>query len=237
MNSPGYREIALQGLWKNNPGLVQLLGLCPLLGTSSSMVNALGLGLATIFVLVCTSVAVALIRGTLSEAVRLPAFLLIIATLTTCVELLMQAWRYELYEVLGIFVPLITTNCVILGRAQSFAANNNVARSAFDALMMGLGFALVLLVIGTLRELLGHGTLLAGMDLLFGSIAADWKLQIPGYQGLLLAVLPPGAFLVLGLLIALKNRIDESLADRARAQAGDVPATERQRVRVTGVIE
>ncbi|MBD9503742.1 electron transport complex subunit E [Pseudomonas sp. PDM17] len=237
MSNPGYREIALQGLWKNNPGLVQLLGLCPLLGTSSSMVNALGLGLATIFVLVCSSVAVSLIRGTLSEAVRLPAFLLVIATLTTCVELLMQAWRYELYEVLGIFVPLITTNCVILGGAQSFAANNNVARSAFDGLMMGLGFALVLLAIGTLRELLGHGTLLAGMDLLFGPAATSWKLQVPGYQGLLLAVLPPGAFLVLGLLLALKNRIDESLADRAKAQAGDVPATERQRVRVTGVIE
>lgn len=237
MSNPGYREIALQGLWKNNPGLVQLLGLCPLLGTSSSMVNALGLGLATVFVLVCSSVIVSLIRGTLSEAVRLPAFLLVIATLTTCAELLMQAWRYELYEVLGIFVPLITINCVILGRAQSFASTNNVARSAFDGLMMGLGFALVLLTIGTLRELLGHGTLLAGMDLLFGPAAADWKLQIPGYQGLLLAVLPPGAFLVLGLLIALKNRIDESLAGRAKAQAGDVPATERQRVRVTGVIE
>jgi len=237
MNNPGYREIALQGLWKNNPGLVQLLGLCPLLGTSSSMVNALGLGLATIFVLVCSSVAVSLIRGTLSEAVRPPAFLLVIATLTTCLELLMQAWRYELYEVLGIFVPLITTNCLILGRAESFAANNNLVRSAFDALMMGLGFALVLLTIGTLRELLGHGTLLAGMDLLFGPAAAGWKLHIPGYQGLLLAVLPPGAFLVLGLLLALKNRIDESLAERARAPAGDAPATERQRVRVTGVIE
>ncbi|MDU4249352.1 electron transport complex subunit E [Pseudomonas sp.] len=237
MNNPGYREIALQGLWKNNPGLVQLLGLCPLLGTSSSMVNALGLGLATIFVLVCSSVSVSLIRGTLSEAVRLPAFLLVITALTTCVELLMQAWRYELYEVLGIFVPLITTNCVILGRAQSFASTNNVVRSAFDGLMMGLGFALVLLAIGTLRELLGHGTLFAGMDLLFGPSAAEWKLQIPGYRGLLLAVLPPGAFLVLGLLIALKNRIDESLADRAKAPAGDEPATERQRVRVTGVIE
>ena len=134
-------------------------------------------------------------------------------------------------------MPLITINCVILGRAQSFASTNNVARSAFDGLMMGLGFALVLLTIGTLRELLGHGTLLAGMDLLFGPAAADWKLQVPGYQGLLLAVLPPGAFLMLGLLIALKNRIDESLAGRAKAQAGDVPATERQRVRVTGVIE
>ena len=237
MNDPGYREIALQGLWKNNPGLVQLLGLCPLLGTSSSMVNALGLGLATLFVLVCSSVSVSLIRSTLSETVRLPAFLLIIASLTTCIELLMQAWRFELYQVLGIFVPLITTNCVILGRAQTFASQNNLARSAFDALMMGLGFALVLLIIGTLRELLGHGTLLAGMELLFGPAAAGWTVQVPGYQGLLLAVLPPGAFLVLGLLIALKNRIDESLADRAKAQAGNVPATERQRVRVTGVIE
>ncbi|OBY48882.1 electron transport complex subunit E [Pseudomonas sp. AU12215] len=237
MNDPGFREIALQGLWKNNPGLVQLLGLCPLLGTSSSMVNALGLGLATLFVLVCSSVSVSLIRSTLSETVRLPAFLLIIATLTTCIEMLMQAWRFELYQVLGIFVPLITTNCVILGRAQTFASQNNLARSAFDALMMGLGFALVLLIIGTLRELLGHGTLLAGMELLFGPAAADWTVQVPGYQGLLLAVLPPGAFLVLGLLIALKNRIDESLADRAKAQAGNVPATERQRVRVTGVIE
>ena len=237
MNDPGFREIALQGLWKNNPGLVQLLGLCPLLGTSSSMVNALGLGLATLFVLVCSSVSVSLIRSALSETVRLPAFLLIIASLTTCIELLMQAWRFELYQVLGIFVPLITTNCVILGRAQTFASQNNLARSAFDALMMGLGFALVLLIIGTLRELLGHGTLLAGMELLFGPAAADWTVQVPGYQGLLLAVLPPGAFLVLGLLIALKNRIDESLADRAKAQAGNVPATERQRVRVTGVIE
>ncbi|MCJ1879880.1 electron transport complex subunit E [Pseudomonas nitroreducens] len=237
MNDPGYREIALQGLWKNNPGLVQLLGLCPLLGTSSSMVNALGLGLATLFVLVCSSVSVSLIRSTLSETVRLPAFLLIIATLTTCIELLMQAWRFELYQVLGIFVPLITTNCVILGRAQTFASQNNLARSAFNALMMGLGFALVLLIIGILRELLGHGTLLAGMELLFGPAAAGWTVRVPGYQGLLLAVLPPGAFLVLGLLIALKNRIDESLADRAKAQAGNVPATERQRVRVTGVIE
>lgn len=237
MSNPGYREMALQGLWKNNPGLVQLLGLCPLLATSNSMVKALGLGLATIVVLVLCSTAVALIRGSLSQTVRLPVFLLIIATLTTCIELLMQAWRFELYQVLGIFVPLITTNCVILGRAESFAANNSVARSAFDGLMMGLGFALVLLTLGTLRELLGQGTLLAGMDLLFGPAAADWKVQIPGYQGLLLAVLPPGAFLVLGLLIALKNRIDESLAERAKAQAGDVPATERQRVRVTGVIE
>lgn len=232
-----YREIAKQGLWQNNPGLVQLLGLCPLLGTSNSMVNALGLGLATIFVLACSNAAVSASRRWLSEAVRLPVFVLIIAALTTCIELLMQAWTFELYQILGIFIPLITTNCVILGRAEAFAARNGVLRSAFDGLMTGAGFALVLLVLGTLRELFGHGTLLADMNLLFGPAAASWKLQVPGYQGFLLAVLPPGAFLLLGLLIALKNRIDESLAERAKAQAGNVPASERQRVRVTGVIE
>ena len=232
-----YREIARQGLWQNNAGLVQLLGLCPLLGTSNSMVNALGLGLATIFVLACSNAAVSASRRWLSDAVRLPAFVLIIAALTTCIELLMQAWTFELYQILGIFIPLITTNCVILGRAEAFAARNGVLRSAFDGLMTGAGFALVLLVLGTLRELFGHGTLLADMNLLFGPAAASWKLQVPGYQGFLLAVLPPGAFLLLGLLIALKNRIDESLAESAKAPLGNAPASERQRVRVTGVIE
>lgn len=223
-----------------HPGLVQLLGLCPLLGTSNSTVNALGLGLATMLVLACSNAAVSLVRGAVSEAIRLPAFVMIIAVLTTCIELLMQAWTYELYQVLGIFIPLITTNCVILGRAEAFAAKNGVLRASFDGLLMGLGFALVLLVLGGLRELLGQGTLLADMHLLFGPAAADWKIQpFPQYQGFLLAILPPGAFIMLGLLIALKNRIDESLAERAKVQAGDVPATQRQRqrVRVTGVIE
>ncbi|HHG4459018.1 TPA: electron transport complex subunit E [Pseudomonas aeruginosa] len=238
MSEQDFREIARNGLWRNNLGLVQLLGLCPLLGTSNSTVNALGLGLATMLVLACSNAAVSLVRGAVSEAIRLPAFVMIIAVLTTCIELLMQAWTYELYQVLGIFIPLITTNCVILGRAEAFAAKNGVLRASFDGLLMGLGFALVLLVLGGLRELLGQGTLLADMHLLFGPAAADWKIQpFPQYQGFLLAILPPGAFIMLGLLIALKNRIDESLAERAKVQAGDVPATQRQRVRVTGVIE
>ncbi|EPU0242276.1 TPA: electron transport complex subunit E [Pseudomonas aeruginosa] len=238
MSEQDFREIARNGLWRNNPGLVQLLGLCPLLGTSNSTVNALGLGLATMLVLACSNAAVSLVRGAVSEAIRLPAFVMIIAVLTTCIELLMQAWTYELYQVLGIFIPLITTNCVILGRAEAFAAKNGVLRASFDGLLMGLGFALVLLVLGGLRELLGQGTLLADMHLLFGPAAGDWKIQpFPQYQGFLLAILPPGAFIMLGLLIALKNRIDESLAERAKVQAGDVPATQRQRVRVTGVIE
>ncbi|MEW3471520.1 electron transport complex subunit E [Pseudomonas aeruginosa] len=238
MSEQDFREIARNGLWRNNPGLAQLLGLCLLLGTSNSTVNALGLGLATMLVLACSNAAVSLVRGAVSEAIRLPAFVMIIAVLTTCIELLMQAWTYELYQVLGIFIPLITTNCVILGRAEAFAAKNGVLRASFDGLLMGLGFALVLLVLGGLRELLGQGTLLADMHLLFGPAAADWKIQpFPQYQGFLLAILPPGAFIMLGLLIALKNRIDESLAERAKVQAGDVPATQRQRVRVTGVIE
>lgn len=232
-----YREIAINGLWKNNPGLVQLLGLCPLLGVSNSVVNALGMGLATAVVLAASNAAVALIRNQVTDAVRLPVFVMIIAALTTCIELLMQAFTYELYQILGIFIPLITTNCIILGRAEAFAAKNSVAHATFDGLMMGSGFGLVMLAIGSVRELLGTGALLANMQLLFGPMAADWQMTVfNNYPGFLLAILPPGAFLVLGLLIALKNRLEQSLAERAKAAQ---PAAEpiSRRVRVTGVIE
>src|SRR5690554_3609609 len=141
--STSFREITINGLWKNNPGLVQLLGLCPLLGTSNSTVNALGLGIATALVLICSNAAVSLIRNTVTNAVRLPVFVMIIAALTTCIELLMQAFTYQLYMILGVFIPLITTNCIILGRAEAFAAKNSVASSAYDGFIMGLGFALV----------------------------------------------------------------------------------------------
>ncbi len=236
--SQSYREIAVNGLWKNNPALIQLLGLCPLLGTSNSTVNALGLALATMLVLTCSNAAVSLIRGVTHTAVRLPAFVMIIAALTTCTELLMQAYTYELYQILGIFIPLITTNCVILGRADGFAAKNGVARSAFDGLMMGIGFGLVLVVLGAVRELLGSGTLLADMQLLFGAGAADWRIEAFGsdYRGFLLAILPPGAFIVLGLMIAMKNRIDQYLLEKARASTVQAPR-ESRRVRVTGVVE
>lgn len=227
-----YKELTINGLWKNNPGLVQLLGLCPLLGTSNSTVNALGLGLATILVLTCSNAAVSLIRNAVTPAIRLPAFVMIIAALTTCIELLMQAYTYELYMILGVFIPLITTNCIILGRAESFAAKNDLASSSYDGFIMGLGFALVLVVIGMLRELLGTGILFANMQLLFGSAASSWQLVVfADYQGFLLAILPPGAFIVLGLLVALKNLIDQQLAQRA--PAATVTASER-RVRVTG---
>ncbi len=237
MTNPSYRELSVNGLWKNNPALVQLLGLCPLLGVSNSAVNALGLGLATALVLICSNIAVSLVRGVVNTAVRLPAFVMIIAALTTCIELLMQAYTYELYQILGIFIPLITTNCVILGRADGFAAKHNPLIAGFDGLLMGLGFALVLLVLGGVRELLGTGALFANMHLLFGQAAANWQLTlVRDYKGFLLAILPPGAFIVLGLLIALKNRIDQQLAERAKATQADEPVQSR-RVRVTGVIE
>ncbi len=233
-----YREIAVNGLWKNNPGLVQLLGLCPLLGVSNSMVNALGMGIATALVLAASNAAVALIRRQVTDAVRLPVFVMIIAALTTCIELLMQAFTYELYQILGIFIPLITTNCIILGRAEAFAAKNSVAHASFDGLMMGTGFGLVLLALGSVRELLGTGMLLSNMQLLFGAQAASWQIEVfPHYPGFLLAILPPGAFLVLGLLIAGKNYLDARASERAKAVQVPVEAVPSRRVRVTGVIE
>lgn len=235
--SVNYKELTINGLWKNNPGLVQLLGLCPLMGTSNSTVNALGLGIATLLVLACSNAAVSLIRHAVTPAIRLPVFVMIIAALTTCIELLMQAYTYQLYMILGVFIPLITTNCIILGRAEAFAAKNNVVSATYDGFIMGLGFALVLLVIGMVRELLGTGMLFANMQLLLGPLAANWQWVVfENYQGFLLAILPPGAFLVMGLLIALKNHIDDWVLARQPAVAPIATAADR-RVRVTGVVE
>ena len=229
-------RIALNGLWKNNPALVQLLGLCPLLGVSSSVVNALGLGLATMLVVTGSNIAVSLIRRQVNDAIRLPVFVMIIAAFTTCIELLMQAYTYELYRILGIFIPLIVTNCVILGRADGFASRNPVLPSAFDGLMMGCGFAVILLLLGALREVVGQGTLFASMDLLFGPMASDWTITIiPNYKQFLFAILPPGAFVFMGFLIALKNSIDRRLEERRRGLTPEVPK-ESRRVRVTGDI-
>lgn len=232
-----YKELSINGLWKNNPALVQLLGLCPLLAVTGSVVNALGLGLATLAVLVGSNVAVSLIRKSVSDAVRLPAFVMIIATFTTCTELLMKAFTFELYQVLGIFIPLIVTNCAILGRADAFACKNKVGPAAFDGLMMGLGFMAVLLAIGAIREVLGAGTLFADMDLLLGPMAANWTLDLFGddYPGFLIAVLPPGAFLVCGFLIAIKNVIDAKQAEKAKALKAAEPKVSK-RVRSTGEV-
>jgi len=231
------KDITHNGLWKNNPALVQLLGLCPLLAVTGSIVNALGLGLATMLVLIGSNVAVSLIRNAVSDAVKLPAFVMIIAAFTTCTELLMQAFTYELYQILGIFIPLIVTNCAILGRADAFASKNRVLPSALDGFMMGLGFMWVLLAIGAIRELIGAGTLFDNMHLLFGETAKSWTLNVFGenYKGFLVAVLPPGAFLVAGLLIAIKNLFD-ARAKRLRDAQKSETEKGSKRVRTTGQI-
>ncbi|MBK8993090.1 MAG: electron transport complex subunit E [Gammaproteobacteria bacterium] len=237
MSEPRIGDIALNGLWKNNPALVQSLGLCPLLAVSGSVVNALGMGLATALVLMGTNTLVSMVRHVVPDTIRLPAFVLIIAGAVTLVELLMQAYAYGLYEVLGIFLPLITTNCVVLGRAEAFASKNPVPLAALEGLMMGLGFSAVLVVLGALRELLGNGTLFADMQLLFGPMAAGWEVRPFGEQRhFLLAVLPPGAFLFTGLLIALKNGIDTQLKARAEAARAPQAPAGSKRVRVTGHI-
>jgi electron transport complex protein RnfE len=199
------------------------------------VVNALGLARATLFVLVTSNLCVSLIRNVVTESIRLPAFVLIIAAAVTGTELLMQAYAYDLYQILGIFLPLITTNCVILGRADAFAAKNPLLPAVADGVMMGLGFGLVLGVLGAVRELLGTGAVLANMDLLLGPMAQDWTLVVAAdYTGLLLAILPPGAFIITGLMIAAKNRIDTQIAQAN--QTGLDIQTGNKRVRVTGEI-
>lgn len=213
-------DIVRNGLWSNNPGLVQLLGLCPLLAVSNSVVNALGLGLATLLVLTASNIAISAIRHVVRDEIRIPVFVLVIAAFVTTVELAMNAWLHELYTILGIFIPLIVTNCAIIGRAEAFASRNTVVHAALDGFMMGAGFMLALVALGAMRELLGAGTLLADADLLFGPVATHWTLTIiPDFRGFLLAILPPGAFIGLALLIAAKNGWE-----RRRAR----PATRRQ---------
>ena len=221
MTENTYREIIRDGLWNNNQALVALLGLCPLLAVTNTAVNGLGLGLATTLVLVCSNVTVSLIRNLVRPEVRLPVFVLVIASFVTAVELIMNAWFHDLFKILGIFIPLIVTNCTIIGRAEAFATRNTVDRALVDALSIGVGFMAVLVVLGGLRELLGMGTLFSQAHLMFGDAARGLTLTLSeDYGGFLLAILPPGAFIGLGLLIAIKNLID---ARREKAPAA-VPA-------------
>lgn len=220
-----YREISRDGLWRNNVGLVQLLGLCPLLAVSNSLVNGLGLGLATTMVLVGSSTVISIIQSWVPREIRIPVFVLVIASLVTAVDLAMNAWFHQLYRVLGIFIPLIVTNCAIIGRAEAFASRNPVPAAALDGLMMGLGFTAVLVILGAGREIIGQGTLLDQAHTLFGPIAQDWTLQFGADRhGLLVALLPPGAFIGLGLMIAAKNVIDARIARRATKPADALPA-------------
>jgi electron transport complex protein RnfE len=236
MSDISYREISLNGLWKNNPAIVQLLGLCPLLAVTGSVINALGMGIATMLVLTVSNTCVSMIRSFASDAIRLPAFVMIIAAAVTCIELLMQAFAYELFQILGIFLPLITTNCVILGRADAFACKNKVLPSMYDGFIMGAGFAVILMFLGAIREVVGTGAIFANMDLLFGEGAKSWKIVlVDDYTAVLVAILPPGAFIFTGMIIALKNIIDTGIKNREAAKTEKVEPTSR-RVRVTGNI-
>lgn len=198
--------IFADGVWRQNTGLVVLLGLCPLLAVSSTVTNALGLGLATAVVLAVSNLSVSLARGLLRPEIRIPAYVLIIASAVTAVELLMRAWLHDLYLVLGIFIPLIVTNCAIIGRAEAFASRNAPLPALVDGIATGLGFCLTLVLLGAFRELVGQGTLLADAHLLFGEWGRALTVTvIPDHPGFLLALLPPGAFIALGLLVAARN--------------------------------
>lgn len=226
MSAAAYREIVSNGLWKQNSGVVQLLGMCPLLAISTSVVNAASLGLATALVMAASNGAISLIRNVVPKEIRIAVFILIIAALVTAIQLAINAFIHPLYLVLGIFIPLITTNCIVLARTEAFASKNRFLPSVVDGFMMGLGLTLVLIVLGGMRELLGKGTLFSGIDLVFGAQAKAWVWHLlPDYKGFLLAVLPPGAFFGLGLLIAGKNWLDKRAAGRtARASIRIAPA-------------
>jgi len=217
MSDTSYRSIIYNGLWKNNPAFVQLLGLCPLLAVSNTVINGLGLGLATILTLVASNVMVAMIRHWVRPEIRIPVFVLIIASTVTIIEISMNAWFHELYNILGIFIPLIVTNCAIIARAEAFASKNTVSSSFIDGLFMGLGFTAVLVTLGAMREIIGLGTLFQQAHLMFGDAARDMTITFfDNYRGYLLAILPPGAFIGLGLLIAGKNIIDKKQLAREK---------------------
>lgn len=231
-----YSNIIKDGLWNKNVATVQILGLCPLLAVTGSVVNAIGLGIATTAVLVGSNVLVSLIRGGVNDAIRLPVFVMIIASLTTCTEFIMQAYTFELYQILGIFIPLIVTNCCILGRADGFARKNPILPSLLDGLMMGTGFLVVLILLGAFREALGQGTLFANMDLIFGSVAENWEIKVfEEFPGFLFLALPPGAFFGLGIIIALKNVINDKMDEMQEKKSIPVESGAK-RVRVTGNI-
>lgn len=210
-----WQQITREGLWQRNPALVQLLGLCPLLAVSNTLINGLAMALATLLVLVLTETLVSASRHALASEIRIPAYVIVIASSVTVVELLMRAWLPTLDRTLGIFIPIITTNCLIIARAETCAARSPVPVALLDALMQGAGFGAVLVVLGAGRELLAHGCLLSDAARLFGPQAAGWKISLPYNPDLLIAVLPPGAFFGLGLLVAAHQALSRRRLRRA----------------------
>ncbi|MCG7530726.1 electron transport complex subunit E [Psychrobium sp. MM17-31] len=220
-----YGELTWQGLWKNNPGLVQLLGLCPLLAVTSTLTNALGMSLATILVMVGSNATVSLIRQFIPKEIRIPIFVMIIAGYVTCVQLLFNAYAFGLYQSLGIFLPLIVTNCIIIGRAEAYASKNALIPSIYDGFIMAIGFSVVLVLLGAIREVLGQGTLFDGADLLLGPWASSLRIELFAIdQSFLFIMLPPGAFVALGFILALKNSLNN------KVEAMVVPPVEKKEI-------
>ena len=209
MSQTSYSTIVRDGLWNNNPALVQILGLCPLLAVTGTATNGLGMGIASLVVLVLSNLVVALFRDIITPEVRIPIFVLLIAAIVTVVDMVINAWLHELHKVLGLFIPLIVTNCAILGRAESFASRQSVRASIVDGFAMGAGFTVALVVLGAVREILGAGTLFANASLLLGDSFTFLELTlIPDYRGFLIMALPPGGFLMMGFLLAGKRVLD-----------------------------
>ena len=222
--SENYGKLMKEGLWEQNVVFAQMLALCPTMAVTTSGTNGLGMGLATTAVLIVSNILVSMIRHTVSSQVRIPVFVVLIATLVTIVDMAINAWMHELYKVLGLFIALIVVNCAILGRAEAFAVKNGIFASAVDGVAMGLGFTGALVVIGLIREFLGAGTLFAQASQLLGPSFAFLEIKISGYGGALLMILPPGAFAVLGFLLAGKRIFERKLAERDTAAANTAPA-------------
>lgn len=219
--SNNYKEIVTNALWKQNPGVVQLLGLCPTLAVTTTAVNGISLGLATALVMAASNGAVSPVRKLVPSEIRVPVFILVIAALVSIIDMSINAFAQPLHKVLGIFIPLIVVNCIVLARVESFAAKNTFVPSVLDGFMMGLGGAIVLGLLGGIREIFGKGTLFSGLDLVFGPDAQQFVLTVvPDYHGFLLAVLPPGAFLGLGMLVALRNWAEIRNTKKADSSAG-----------------
>lgn len=209
-----YGAIFSTGLWRNNVAMSQMLALCPLLAVTTSATNGLGMGMATLVVMVAANLAGSTFRHIITPQVRIPAFIVLIASIVTLVDMWLNAWMHELYKVLGLFIPLIVTNCAILGRVEAFASKQNILPSLADAVAMGLGFLWVLVIVGAVREIFGSGTLFAHASILLGP-HFTWleTTVIPDYQGILLLVLPPGGFVILGFLLSAKRLLDRKLAE------------------------
>ncbi|MBL8415321.1 MAG: electron transport complex subunit E [Propionivibrio sp.] len=223
MTRDEFSEIAANGVWKKNTSLIQILGLCPLLAVTTNLVNGVMLSLATIIVMAISGLAVSSLRFLIPHEIRIPVFILIVAALVTVIDLLFNANLHELYLVLGIFIPLIVTNCIVLARVEAFANKSPPLQSMFDGIFMGVGMLWTLALLGGLRELIGGGTLFSGIDMVFPGLQA-LQLLPKDYPGLLLAILPPGAFILLGCLIAWKNWIEARAAARQQRRSPQ-PAT------------